>query len=312
MKCEYNEGFEEPVDAPEDGEEAAEEAKPTLVPMEAVNQKGINKFVYFVANWNADSKTHDLTNWTKIPHARPECVMAARKIKKFFTGRLDAPIESYPPFPGNEGDYLRCQIARIVAGASVCLKGVFVLPPEDDEENTFVPNEVDDEGNGGFKVLSASQLDDTDNWVHNPMYPSILKGMGRCFEPDGEPLEDEEAEAARLAAIEKGEAPIKQLSADRKISGGIPAWSARKCSPMLKEHSVSVVRSNLWPGAMCVAQGPTYANIYVGHGHKLTPNGFQPFAPPTIAAEFPEADSKEQTDERVPLPPPPEAEDEDA
>ena len=40
----------------------------------------------------------------------PKAVVAARKIKKYFTGDLDAPVWSYPPFPGNEAMYLRAQI----------------------------------------------------------------------------------------------------------------------------------------------------------------------------------------------------------
>lgn len=51
--------------------------------------------------------------WKKLPNVTPQQLTAARKIKKFFTGRLDAPVVSYPPFPGNESNYLRAQIARI-------------------------------------------------------------------------------------------------------------------------------------------------------------------------------------------------------
>lgn len=51
--------------------------------------------------------------WKKLPNVTPQQLTAARKIKKFFTGRLDAPVVSYPPFPGNEANYLRAQIARI-------------------------------------------------------------------------------------------------------------------------------------------------------------------------------------------------------
>jgi len=122
-------------------------------------------------------------------------------------------------------------------------------------------------------------------------------------EPEGEPLEDEAKEAARLAAVEKGEAALKALSTDKKIKG-LPAWSTRKCSPMLRDHSVSMIMSNRWPGALCVAQGARYANIYVGHGHKYAPGCFQSFAPPMVAEECPEERAKEQDDEPVPLPPP--------
>lgn len=303
-ECEYSDDFEEPAPEGEgEGEEGADTA-PQGVPMEAV-KTGINKYVYYVAGWNDTARTHDLAAWIKLPHVKSDCLMASRKIKKMFTGHLDREVKSYPPFPGNEADYLRCQIARIVAGASVCLKGVFVMDPEAEEGGPLYKlNEKDEEGNGGFKPLSAAELVNEENWVHNPMYLSILAGMGRCVEPEGEPLEDEAQEAARLAAVEKGEMPILPLSGDRRLGVGMPAWSTRKCSPMLRDHSVSVIKSNRWPGAMCVAQGERYANIYVGYGHKYSSGGFQPFAPPLVAMECPEENATEQKDESVPLPPP--------
>lgn len=303
-ECEYNDDYEEPAPEPVEGEE--EGAEPTGLPMEAV-KTGINKFTYYVAGWNEAAMCHDLTKWIKLPHVKSECLMASRSIKKMFTGKLDAPVKSYPPFPGMEADYLRCQVARIVAGTTACGSGVFVLDPEAEAEGgpAYKLNEVDEEGNGGFKPLSAADLVNAEGWVHHPFYQSVLAGMGRCAEPEGEPLEDEAAEAKRLAAVEKGETPLKTFAADRGLAGGIPAWSARKCSPMLREHSVSVIKSNRWPGAVCVAQGAKYANIYVGYGHKFASGaGHQPFAPPTVASECPEEDAKEQFDEPVPLPPP--------
>lgn len=302
-ECEYSDDFEEPVPEGEEGEEGA---APTGVPMEPA-KTGINTFVYYVAGWNDTAQCHDLTSWIKLPHVKPECLMAARRMKKMFTGILETPVESYPPFPGNEADYLRCQIARIVAGASACLKGVFVIDPEAEEGPAYKLNEVDEEGNGGFKPLPASELVREESWVHHPLYNSILSGMGRCVEPDAEPLEDEKAEEARLAAIEKAEAPLKPFSADKKV-GSFPAWSTRKCCPVLRDHSVSVIKSNRWPGAMCVAQGEKYANIYVGYGHKYAPGGFQPFSPPLVAEEYPEENAREQRDEPVPIPPPVEEE----
>merc|ERR1711990_1103609 len=140
---------------------------------------GINKYVYYVAAWNEAARTHDLSTWIKLPHIEPECLMTARKIKKMFSGNLESVVESYPPFPGVEADYLRCQIGRIVAGASACLKGVFVIDPEAEEGGpTYKLNEVDEEGNGGFKAKSAAELVNDENWVHHPLYASILSGMG--------------------------------------------------------------------------------------------------------------------------------------
>jgi len=234
-ECEYNDDYEEP--APEEGEaeEPAEgedegAVKAPVIKMEDP-KTGVNTYVYYVAGWLDDARTHDLNNWTKLPHARPECLMVARKIKKFFVGNLEAPVESYPPFPGNEADYLRCQIARIVAGASLCLTGVFVLDPEAEEGGPlFKLNEKDEEGNGCFKIMSASVLDDADKWEHNPLYPSILSGMGRCKEPEVDPLDDEIEEAKRLAAIEHGEAPIKPISSDRELAAGLQvAYDTHAC-----------------------------------------------------------------------------------
>jgi len=306
-ECEYSDDFEEPP--PEEVEPVeGEEAPPPKLAMEP-SKTGINQFTYYVAAFDTVTQTHDLSSWIKLPHVQPECLMAARKIKKLFTGDLDAPVLSYPPFPGNEADYLRCQIARIACGTSLCLKGMFVIDPEAEEGGpTWKTNEPDEEGNGGFTAPTASQLVNPEFWTHSPIYPSILSGMGRCVEPEGEPLEDEEAEKKRLAAIEKGEPPLKDCAQDRKLRGGLPAWSAKRCSPSLRDHSVSMIKSNRWPGAITVAHGPKFANIYVGNGHKYAPGGFQPFAPPVLVEECSEELVKEQTDESVPLPPPPEEE----
>jgi len=312
-ECEYSDDFEEPVEEGEAEEEDPEaQTGPKKMPMEPVKVPGsINQYIYYVASLGQASQTHDMTTWVKLPHARPECLMVARKIKKLFTGDLEASVCSYPPFPGTEADYLRCQIARIVAGTSLTLTGIFVIDPEAEEGGPlYKPNEPDEEGNGGFKPPTASDLVNPENWAHHPIYPSILAGMGRCQEPEGEPLEDEEAEKRRLAAIEKGEPPLKDASMDRKLAGGLPAWSARRCSPSLRDHSVSVIKSNRWPGAITVAQGARYANLYVGNGHKYTPGGFQSFAPPMLVDECLEELVKEQADESVPLPPPPEEEEE--
>lgn len=40
------------------------------------------------------------TEWKLLPNATPAQIVVARQIRKFLTGRLDAPVVSYPPFPG--------------------------------------------------------------------------------------------------------------------------------------------------------------------------------------------------------------------
>ena len=43
-------------------------------------------------------------------------------------------IVSYPPFPGSESNYLRCQIARISAGTQISPLGYFQFDEEEEEE----------------------------------------------------------------------------------------------------------------------------------------------------------------------------------
>ena len=46
-------------------------------------------------------------DWVRLPDVTPAQISGARKIRKMFTGKLDQPICSYPPFPGDESNYLR-------------------------------------------------------------------------------------------------------------------------------------------------------------------------------------------------------------
>lgn len=75
-----------------------------------------------------------------MPNVTPEQITISRKIRKFLTGRLETPIVSYPPFPGNEANYLRAQIARISAGTHISPTGYYKF----DEENE---GDGEEEGN---------------------------------------------------------------------------------------------------------------------------------------------------------------------
>lgn len=72
--------------------------------------------------------------WFRLPNVTPEQISVSRKIRKFLTGRLDAPIVSYPPFPGTEKNYLRAQIARISAGTHISPSGFYKFEEEGDAE----------------------------------------------------------------------------------------------------------------------------------------------------------------------------------
>ena len=57
---------------------------PPVVPKEDP-RTGCNKKSYFVCNEPGKL-------WTKLPNVTPQQITASRKIKKFFTGNLDAPV----------------------------------------------------------------------------------------------------------------------------------------------------------------------------------------------------------------------------
>ena len=70
-----------------------------------------------------------------LPNTTPKLIATARQVRKLFTGRLDAPVASYPPFLGAEVDLLRAQIARITAGTHVSPLGLYTFDEEEDDED---------------------------------------------------------------------------------------------------------------------------------------------------------------------------------
>lgn len=55
---------------------------------------------------------------------------------------------SYPPFPGNESNYLRAQIARISAGTHISPLSYYIFDEEEEEE---------EEGGSKFQYFVASE-----------------------------------------------------------------------------------------------------------------------------------------------------------
>ncbi|XP_045355324.1 radial spoke head protein 4 homolog A isoform X2 [Leopardus geoffroyi] len=146
---------------------------PQAIPKEE-NRTGANKYVYFVCNEPGRP-------WVKLPSVTPAQIVTARKIKKFFTGRLDAPIISYPPFPGNESNYLRAQIARISAGTHVSPLGFYQFGEEEGEEEEEVEGRRDSfEENPDFEGIQVIDLvESLSNWVHHVQH--ILSQKSRIY-----------------------------------------------------------------------------------------------------------------------------------
>ncbi|NWW05271.1 RSH4A protein, partial [Oreocharis arfaki] len=275
----------------EEGEEKEKEAEPPKstykpppeIPKEE-NGTGTNKYIYFVCNEPGKP-------WVKLPPVTPAQIVCARKIKKFFTGRLDAPVVSFPPFPGNEANYLRAQIARISAGTHVSPTGFYQFADEDEEEEEGDAFEENPE----FEPPPVAEMvESLATWAHH--VKAILK-QGRCvwINPSQKSEEDEEEEEEEEEdKEEEGEEheeerglPLLTLISEDEGMKNIPAWTARPSTNLIPQYSVAILQSNRWPGAYAFASGRKFDNIYFGWGHKYSPESHTPALPPPAQAEYP-------------------------
>ncbi|XP_030582776.1 radial spoke head protein 4 homolog A isoform X2 [Archocentrus centrarchus] len=142
---------------------------PPVVPKEDTGT-GANKFVYYVCNEPG-------LPWVKLPSVSPAQITAARQIRRFFTGRLDTPVVSYPPFPGNEANYLRAQIARISAGTQVSPQGFYQAGEEEGDEEDEA-HQDDYEANPEFEGIPVAEMAASlSAWVHHAQH---ILPQGRC------------------------------------------------------------------------------------------------------------------------------------
>ncbi|XP_031572967.1 radial spoke head protein 4 homolog A-like [Actinia tenebrosa] len=284
---------EKDEDKNEDDEEGGEEddtpksewKPPAPIPKEE-NRVGTNKKVYFVT-------TEPGKLWVKLPPVTPAQITIARQIKKFFTGRLDAPISSYPPFPGNESNYLRAQLARITAGCSISPAGYYMFEEEEEEED-----ETEERDsyilNTEFEGINVQELVDPtmNNWVHHVQH---ILPQGRCIwhnpvekseDEFEEEDEEEEKEAADEPKRETGPSLLTSVSDDESVNG-MPAWTPSLSSEVLPRYALAVMRSNRWPGSYAFAKDRKFENIYIGWGHKYDADNYTPPPPPELMKEYP-------------------------
>uniref|UniRef100_A0A8C5EHC9 Radial spoke head protein 6 homolog A-like n=2 Tax=Gouania willdenowi TaxID=441366 RepID=A0A8C5EHC9_GOUWI len=257
---------------------------PPVVPKEAIGT-GANKFVYYVCNEPG-------LPWAKLPLVSPAQITAARHIRKFFTGRLDTPIVSYPPFPGNETNYLRAQIARISAGTQASPQGFYQMVEEEgDEEDEVLRDSY--EVNPDFEGIPTAEMSESlSTWVHHVQH--ILQ-QGRCTwvnlatkagDDSNEEEGDEREEAENEPEPEVGPSLLTPVSQDAEMFNS-PPWSTKLSSRLTPQHAVAVLHSNLWPGAVTYACGKKFDNIYMGWGLKYVGEGHSPALPPLPQKEFP-------------------------
>ncbi|KAF0042656.1 hypothetical protein F2P81_006188 [Scophthalmus maximus] len=258
---------------------------PPVVPKEAAGT-GANKFFYYVC------KEPGLP-WVKLPSVSPAQITVARQIRKFFTGRLDSPVHSYPPFPGNEANYLRAQIARVSAGTQVSPQGFFHAGEEEGDEEDEAPQDSY-EVNSDFEAIPVAEMAESlSTWVHHVQH---ILPQGRCtwvnlaIEPVEDSNEDGESEEKEEEPDEPepevGPPLLTPLSQDGEIFN-TPPWSSKMSSTLTYQHAVAVLCSNSWPGAYVYACGKKFENMYVGWGLKYAGEGYSPSVPQPPQREYP-------------------------
>ncbi|GFO20566.1 radial spoke head protein 4-like protein a [Plakobranchus ocellatus] len=285
---------------------------PVSIPSEE-SGTGTNAKVYFVCN------EPGLT-WTRLPHVTPAQIVAARQIRHYFTGHLDHVHATFPPFPGNEANYLRAQIARITSSTSVSPIGYFKFDEEGEEEEEHEESRDTCIRDEDFDGVSPRDLSDSGLgfWVHHSNY-ILPQGRTVWFNPvlarrrenegaedaDGGEDEDDEDEEERKEPDEP-EPEIPQpllipLSEDVDV-GASPGWLTRLTSQFVPEHSPVAVISVTWPGAVTVAidKGKFFENLYIGFGQKQLDSTFDPATPEEPQMEFPIGPEVTEKDDPTP------------
>jgi len=263
------------VDAPED---EVEDEKDALGNTVEATGSGANTCTYWVCS-------HAGAEWVRLPRVTPHQVVVAGRIKRFLTGRLDAPVAGHPPFPGEERSFVRALVAHITAETAVCPAGH--LRRVEDEESRDVEPVADDE-------YAAEDPSTADGWVHIAL---PLNPLGRTApNPKEEDAEEEGAEEEEGMLTE----PLKPITDDAPpdAEDALP-WTVRVCPvsgiPGAEPAAGLVVAKSLrWPGAVAVARGRRFANFYVGYGIRTglaeapnaAPPAFQPAVPGPVSAEF--------------------------
>ena len=154
---------------------------------------GINALSFWVTN--------DLMeDWTELPVIGPEHLCVAFETKAMLTGNLNAPIQTYPPFPGKEKHFLKAQIIRITFSSTLVPGGSYKLMEENDRDVTLDPD---------FAWPGREELYTNEKWVHQ--HPQVLKsGRVTHYIPKGL---DEDAANELKGQLEEKEPYVERLRA---------------------------------------------------------------------------------------------------
>ena len=242
---------------------------------------GVNTLVY----WVTDNLLND---WIQLPDCRPEWIIQARLIKHFFSGDLNATIDCNPGFDGKERHLLRATLARIFAATAICPAKLYTF---DDETNAM---KFDEE----FVMPETDALKNLTEWGN--LHQIILKaGRTTLLPPDADPSDPEFDPDTALAAMQEADPTVERfrdLEQHEPIAPGQPSWISRIVGDNQQfaqappkegnvSYAINVIRSLRWPGAVTVAKGGKFTNIYVGYGLKKGAASYDPIEPPSVCAD---------------------------
>lgn len=189
---------------------------------------GVNRLSYWVT-------AHPAAPWALLPDITPAQVNAARKVKRLFTGNLDAEVVASPAFPGNEAVYLRAQLTRILSGTFIAPRGAMEEPEEEDDMDDEDEDDEDDDtpklregkyrpvavraAEFGEEPLDVTEFASLEQWVHAERYlyetgrqTQLPEKMEEEEEEEEEPpvyAEDEEDEEAEEPEEEEPEEEVE-------------------------------------------------------------------------------------------------------
>eukprot|EP00102_Acyrthosiphon_pisum_P010181 XP_008178383.1 PREDICTED: radial spoke head protein 6 homolog A-like isoform X2 [Acyrthosiphon pisum] len=255
----------------------------TLLPPEIFGV-GANKNVYFVTN-----KLN--TQWIELESVKPHHIVEARKIKRYFTGKLKNPINSFSKFDGSETEYLRAQIARISSSTQICPRGYYIIDEKDKADLSRISdlrstNSISSRKksvgdlilNENTKPISNINLTNVNYWVHKNPHIDIngvthKSGFSNLSHSKKHEVNAEEfGEEDHFSYGENVNVNSKSdlfgnLGNDISVDN-TSAWKGVLCSPFDPRHSQAIMKSHVWPGAFAVAYNLQTDYMYIGWGQK--------------------------------------------
>eukprot|EP01066_Platyproteum_vivax_P017520 Platyproteum_vivax@DN7385_c0_g1_i3.p1 len=236
---------------------------------------GANEYSYWICNDVV------MDEWEMLPDVLPHHIIQAKKVQKLLTGKLSAPVITFPHFQGSERHFLRAQIARISHGTILCPSALY----EADEGELMLKEDAE---------ADVDLLSEQTAWHHAR---PILLNNGKI---EHTPLTEEEEESsnAELLLEERENDPTYELLSrpngiedDSFMGSGDIAWSVQQLGDKAVYANgcfgCIAVKSWRWPGAVCMGkpQSNLYGSIYVGNGLKAGEPPFFPTAPGDVMSE---------------------------